>query len=120
MRYWDLTEWIMFSVVGLLILGIIFLVLDVSIGKSITVDATVLEKAYSPAKTGVGTGIANTGSGSGVAVVVTSESEKYTLICAIGENVCSESVSAKTYAMVNKGDKIRLSKRVGKFTGWWY
>lgn len=105
-------------VVTTLILGLILSIVDWTLGKTETISVTVIEKLYSPAKSGTGivTGVTSS-CGFGTGVVFTSEHEKYVLIVkdSIGK-VFSHKTDACTFANINKGEVIKIDVRIGGIT----
>ena len=117
-----ITDWPAGTIISififLLIAIVVLFVLDVALGTSQQIEVTVIEKTYTPSSTSVGvvtgtTSNGNTGSG----VVVTSTSEKYTLIVEdITGDVFSTKVDAKIYALAEKDKKIIITIIIGWLT----
>lgn len=106
------------SIIAVLLVGLLFMGCDYVLGFNRDVRVTVVEKMYTPSKSGSGvaTGVTSNG-GVGTAVVSTYESEKFTLLVRdqSGEAFTHE-VKATEYIKAKTGDEITITLRVGKFS----
>lgn len=114
----DLMLWILIALGAALVGGLVIMGVDYAMGETRQIEVVVIEKVYTPAKTGVGVGSGITTDGKiGTGIVTVSESEDYILIVKTDENeVFSKSVDAKTYADAKEGERLTLSFRFGGFT----
>ena len=120
---WDiLSDWPIGTIVGIVILMIVlvlFLVgIDYLLGKTVTEEVVVVDKGYSPAKAGTGTGVGVTPNGGvGTVMVSTYQDEEYVLIVKdMFGSIYSHSTDAKTYIESKIGDAIQIENRYGRLT----
>lgn len=93
---------------------VLFITLDIALGSTNTVKGIVLDKAFTPSSSSIGTGVSSSG-----AIVTTTEDtyEKWTLILKLedGSIVSNEADNAVFYS-VDSGDAVSVKIRTFYFT----
>jgi hypothetical protein len=101
-----------FCVLLVVVLGV--LVADMSITEPFIVQGRVIGAEYTPASSGVGTGVS---SGGGPFIVTTHGSEKWTLVISVNGRVETFEVSPDMFYSVKVGEQVEMSCRKGKIIG---
>ena len=103
---------------ALLLLGLVALGADFAFGHNEHRQVIVMEKTYSPASsnTGIVTGVTSSGK-VGTGIATSYKSEEFVLIVKdeSGE-VFSHEVEPSVYVSSNKGDRIDITVRIGRFS----
>lgn len=98
----------------LLVVALGVLVADMFVTEPYTVQGQVIGAEYTPASSGVGTGVS---SGGKPVIVTTHESEKWTLVISVNGKVETFEVSPDMYYSVKVGEPVEMSCRKGKIIG---
>ena len=110
-------DWSEVAIVGacvLLVVALGVLVADMIVTEPYTVQGQVIGAEYTPASSGVGTGVSSNGE---PVIVTTHESEKWTLVISTNGKVETFEVSPDMYYSVKVGEPVEMSCRKGKIIG---
>ena len=110
-------EILMIVTVGFCVLMVIavgIFIADILVTEPYIIQGKIIEAEYTPASTGVGTGIGSDGK---PVTVVTSKSEKWTLIVSVKGEIKSFDVSPDMYYSIKIGENIKMECRRGKIVG---
>ena len=110
----DWSEVAMYGFVILLVVALGVLVADLVITEPYVVQGQVIGAEYTPASSGVGTGISSSGK---PVIVTTNTSEKWTLVISVSGKVETFEVSPDMYYSVKVGEPVNMECRKGKIIG---
>lgn len=110
----DWSEVAMIGFCFLLVVALGAFVADMFVTEPYTVQGQVIGAEYTPASSGVGTGVSSSGK---PVIVTTHESEKWTLVISVNGKVETFEVSPDMYYSVKVGEPVEMSCRKGKIIG---
>ena len=110
----DWSEVAMIGFCFLLVVALGAFVADMFVTEPYTVQGQVIGAEYTPASSGVGTGVSSSGK---PVIVTTHESEKWTLVISVKGKVETFEVSQDMFYSVKVGEPVEMSCRKGKIIG---
>jgi hypothetical protein len=109
-------EKVFFGIMAILILGLIVCMVDCSVGHNTFESGVVVEKVFSPGKTGVGVG-PNIGGNGGATVVVTSSIDEWHILVKTKTGLVDVKVDKEQWVIVKVGDMVTVKHWVGGMSG---